>query len=95
MLTVLSPEEALRLIREKVSPLDNFTRLPLNRALGKVLAEDICAGEYVPGFHRSTVDGYALRAADCFGCSEAIPALLQLRKLSTCEEVLSVRVFRI
>jgi len=32
----------------------------------------------VPGFDRSTVDGYAVCAADTFGCSDAIPALLRL-----------------
>lgn len=30
----------------------------------------------LPGFVRSTVDGYALRAADSFGASDALPALL-------------------
>jgi len=34
------------------------------------------AQQYVPDFTRSTVDGYAVIAADVFGCSESIPALL-------------------
>ncbi len=50
--------------------------VPLTAALGRVLAEDVTAGEDVPGFDRSTVDGYAVRAADTFGASEALPALL-------------------
>jgi len=32
----------------------------------------------VPGFDRSTVDGYAVIASDTFGCSESIPAVLTL-----------------
>lgn len=78
MLTVLSPDEALALICEKVNPLNKIRTVPLLQALGCTLAEDICADEYVPGFDRSTVDGYALRASDSFGCSESIPALLML-----------------
>ena len=35
--------------------------------------------EYVPGFDRSTVDGYAVRAADTFGCSDGLPAVLTLQ----------------
>ncbi len=80
MLTVLTPEEALSLIKEKLSPLCKKEEVRLADALGRVLAADIVASEYVPGFDRSTVDGYALRAADCFGCSESIPALLMLSR---------------
>ena len=80
MLTVLTPQEALDLINSKIFPLPHTEILPLANALGRVLAEDIRAGEYVPGFDRSAVDGYALRASDAFGCSEAIPALLSLSR---------------
>ncbi|OQA13085.1 MAG: Molybdopterin molybdenumtransferase [Chloroflexi bacterium ADurb.Bin360] len=31
----------------------------------------------MPNFNRSTVDGYAVRAQDVFGCSDSIPALLK------------------
>ena len=78
MLKVLTPDEALDLIKEKFSPLSATETVPLSAASGRVLAADIRAEEYVPGFDRSTVDGYALRSADCFGCSESIPALLNL-----------------
>ncbi len=80
MLTVLTPDEALALIKKKIAPLAKTEVVELSAALGRVLAADIAATEYVPGFDRSTVDGYALRAADCFGCSEAIPALLTLSR---------------
>ena len=39
---------------------------------GRVLAEDVEAAEFVPGFDRSSVDGYALAAADTFGCGEDV-----------------------
>ena len=80
MLTVMTPEELLTRIANTFGPLDRPPEtVELDRALGRVLAREILAEEYVPGFDRSTVDGYALRGADTFGCSQAIPALL------TCE----------
>ncbi|MDO4573223.1 MAG: molybdopterin molybdotransferase MoeA, partial [Clostridia bacterium] len=53
-------------------------RVPLPAACGRVLAEDLRAGFDLPGFARSAVDGYALRASDTFGCTESMPALLRL-----------------
>lgn len=84
MLNVLTPDEVSELIKQKFSPLENLKEtVGLDTAVGRVLAEDIVAAEYVPDFDRSTVDGYALKARDTFGCSDAIPALLTL-----CGEVL-------
>src|SRR6202012_5519393 len=48
----------------------------LSEALGRVPAADIVAGAALPGFDRSSVDGYAVRAGDTFGASESIPAYL-------------------
>lgn len=77
MLHVKTPEEVLLLIGQEFSPLTDRTEtVSLETALGRVLARDICADEYVPDFDRSTVDGYAVRARDTFGCSDAIPAIL-------------------
>jgi len=52
--------------------------LPLEKALGRILAEDQTAAEDVPHFTRSVVDGYAVRAKDTFGASESIPGFLNL-----------------
>ncbi len=78
MLAVKTPEEVLRLIKKKFNPIDRVETVPLAEALGRVLAEDIRATEYVPDFDRSTVDGYTLHAEDTFGCSDAVPAVLSL-----------------
>lgn len=51
-------------------------QLPLLEALGRRLADDVISREDVPNFTRSTVDGYAVYAADTQGASEALPALL-------------------
>lgn len=77
MLHVKTPEEVLALIEQEFFPLeDRIEQVSLTAAMGRVLAEDIAASEYVPDFDRSTVDGYAVRARDTFGCSDAIPAIL-------------------
>jgi molybdopterin molybdotransferase len=48
------------------------------RALDRVLARDLTAPEDLPGFQRSTMDGYAVRASDTFGASEGLPAYLEV-----------------
>jgi putative molybdopterin biosynthesis protein len=50
----------------------------LDAAEGRVLAERIDATLDVPGFDRSALDGYALRARETFGASETDPATFDL-----------------
>ncbi len=52
--------------------------IPLAESLGRVLAEDIRATVDVPGFDRSNMDGFAVRASDTFGGSEEEPVRLVL-----------------
>lgn len=80
MLYVKTPEEVLALIKEEFSPLGQTELVFLSDAMGRILAEHIAAEEYVPDFDRSTVDGYAVRASDTFGCTDAIPAILPLQQ---------------
>ena len=80
MLYVKTPEEVLALIKEEFSPLGQTELVSLSDSLGRILAENIAAEEYVPDFDRSTVDGYAVRASDTFGCTDAIPAILPLQQ---------------
>jgi molybdopterin molybdotransferase len=47
-------------------------------AYGRVPDVEIVAREALPGFDRSSVDGYAVRAADTFGSSESIPGYLRV-----------------
>lgn len=55
---MVSVQEAKRIIDENVSSLQPL-RLPLSRAAGLVLAEDICATTDIPAFPQSSMDGYA------------------------------------
>jgi molybdopterin molybdotransferase len=52
--------------------------VPLFEAGGRVLAQDFKAPVDLPGFDRSTMDGYAVRSQDTFGASETSPAYLEL-----------------
>jgi molybdopterin molybdotransferase len=53
-------------------------RVSLDDSWHRNLAEDVVAPEDLPVRARSTVDGYAVRAEDTFGASDAIPALLEV-----------------
>ena len=66
--TVLGHMRAFSLLDEESVALDEAT--------GRFLAHNFCATEDLPGFDRSTVDGFALRARDVFGAQEANPALV-------------------
>jgi molybdopterin molybdotransferase len=78
-LTLLDPAAALdSLLRQvPVGPLGTEV-LPAAAALGRVVAADVTAVAALPGFTRSSVDGYAVNAADTFGVSETLPAYLRL-----------------
>ena len=75
---VKTVEETISLIDEKINKIDSTVILPLEQALHYVLAQPVLAAENVPGFDRSTVDGYAVRARDTFGSSETMPGFLNI-----------------
>ena len=50
----------------------------LSQALGRVLARAVVADVDVPGFDRSGVDGFAVRADDTVGATERAPKVLTL-----------------
>ena len=50
----------------------------LSRALGRILAQTVAAGVDVPGFDRSSVDGFAVCADDTVGASDRAPRTLTL-----------------
>ena len=52
--------------------------IPLLEARNRVLKEDITSALDIPPFHRSTVDGYAVKAEDTFGAEENQPAKLEV-----------------
>jgi molybdenum cofactor synthesis domain-containing protein len=75
---LLSREVAMEIIRENIRRVDRVERVPLDKAAGRVLAEDLAAGFDVPSFDRSAMDGYAVRAEDTYGSSTFSPKRLKL-----------------
>jgi putative molybdopterin biosynthesis protein len=80
-LEVVSAEEATGRFRRHLdlSPR-GIGSVALAASLGRVLAHDIAAPIDVPPFDRSGVDGFAVRAADTAGASDAAPRRLALNR---------------
>ena len=80
MLQVITRAQAAACVREQVKTIVPRTEtVDLLSAAGRVLAEDITALQDVPPFDRTTVDGFAVVAADTFGAGAAVPAELDVR----------------
>lgn len=76
---VVSREDALTMLEEHFgAPVLAKEGLSISQALDRVLFEEITSTEDLPGFDRSTMDGYAVRSADTFGATESLPALLKV-----------------
>jgi len=78
-LEVVSAEEARKRFEDRLSlaPMPAES-VPLAEALGRTLAADVIAPVDAPPFDRSGVDGFAVRAADTVGASDATPRRLTL-----------------
>ncbi len=73
-LTVLTVAEALDALR----PARRSAVRTVPPALGVVPCADVRSEELLPPYARSTVDGYAVRAADTYAASETLPAFLEV-----------------
>jgi molybdopterin molybdotransferase len=74
---VVTIEQALD-FRSEFSEMEIET-IPLMDAFERVIAETVTATEHLPDFRRSTMDGYAVRAASTFGATENNPAFLTVK----------------
>ena len=74
---LLDVSEARRRLLENFSPLD-ITKVPLSAAIGQVLAEPIAAPYDLPPFPNSSMDGFAVRAADILQASPDNPVSLRV-----------------
>jgi putative molybdopterin biosynthesis protein len=75
--SLISLEEARSIVMRHL-PLAGARTVPLEAALGKILAEKVVSPVDVPGFHRASMDGFALRAADVLAAREDHPVALNL-----------------
>jgi molybdopterin molybdotransferase len=78
-LELLPPSLALDVLIKHLPPAaPEIEEIPTRSALGRVLAVPAVAGEPLPAFARSTVDGFAVYAADTYGASDNLPVYLSL-----------------
>ncbi len=75
---VLPLEVAQQLMHEAARAVTGDEAVPLSEAAGRLLAVDVPAPFDVPGFDRSAMDGYAVRADDLASASDDAPVWLDL-----------------
>ncbi len=77
-LKLRTAEEGWTVFLDHFKPLVRSEECRVADALDRTLAEDVRAPHDLPTFVRSTVDGYAVRAADTFGATAGVPAYLDV-----------------
>jgi molybdopterin molybdotransferase len=78
MARMVPVQEALDIVLRN-APLLSSEEVPLEVALGRVLAEDVASDVDMPPFDRSAMDGFALRAEDVAGAPVTLPVAGLLR----------------
>src|SRR4051812_27959494 len=78
-LHVLDRDEAERRFRAAIELTPRGVEtVPLDEALGRVLARDVVSPVDVPSFDRSNVDGFAVVSENTFGAAEEAPRTVGL-----------------
>jgi len=79
---VSTPEEVIKLLKNNLNfkkiIQNNKEVINIKNALHRILSKEIVAPANLPGFNRSTMDGYAIRAEDSFGATESLPSYLKI-----------------
>ncbi|MBU4349556.1 molybdopterin molybdotransferase MoeA [bacterium] len=79
---VNTPNEVITMIKDHLNlkeiTQNNIEEVDIKIALHRFLAEEIVAPANLPGFNRSTMDGYAIRAEDSFGATDSLPSYLKI-----------------
>ena len=78
LFNVRTPPDALALLLDRLPSSPDSEGTDTADGLDRVLAEDVFAPGELPTFRRSTMDGFAVRAADTFGATEGLPAYLEV-----------------
>jgi molybdenum cofactor synthesis domain-containing protein len=83
---LISRQEALDTILSNISMIDRMEAVPIPKADGRILAQDVVARFNVPPFDRSSMDGYAVKAEDTYGASNFNPRKLRLQGVQNAGE---------
>lgn len=76
---VVTIEETQKIIKDNFKKIISSEKVTLSESKGRILYKDLVSDINVPGFPRSTVDGYAVRSGDVAGASESIPSILNYK----------------
>lgn len=76
--STISIDEARRLLREGVRPIERVETVPLIEAEGRVAAADVQSTIEVPPFARSAMDGYAVTSRDLSAAGSERPVRLRI-----------------
>jgi putative molybdopterin biosynthesis protein len=94
-LQVLDRDEAERRFRQALDLRPRGAEVvPLDAALGRVLAADVISPVDVPSFDRSNVDGFAVVSENTFGASEEAPRTVELAEETIHTGVVPATVIR-
>jgi len=79
---VSTPHEVIKMLKDHLNlkgiTQNNIEEIDIKMALHRFLVEEIVAPVNLPGFNRSTMDGYAIRADDSFGATDSLPSYLKM-----------------
>ncbi len=78
LVSLLPFEEALQTVKKNIRPINETEVIPIDKAVGRVLAEDIISTQNTPPFNRGAMDGYAVKAEDTRGASNNNPVVLEM-----------------
>lgn len=76
---VLSVENAREVLLRSIKvPLLQEFKTEIDNSINRILSRDIISPEDLPGFPRSTMDGFAVNSSDTFGATEGMPAYINV-----------------
>ena len=79
---VSTPQEVITVLKDHLNLKEitqyNIEEVDIKIALHRFSAEEIVAPANLPGFNRSTMDGYAIWAEDSFGATDSLPSYLKI-----------------
>lgn len=79
LFNVVTIDDAKKILEDNLKFKPQPESVKLSEAAGRVIFSDVISKVNVPGFKRSTVDGYAVMSRDIAGASESIPAILEYK----------------
>lgn len=79
MFNVKSMDEVFQILKDNFSGISSENEtVGILECVNRITSFDIASPEDIPGFNRSSVDGYAVISSDTFGAGDSIPAQLEL-----------------